>query len=232
MSHTIKKIQFWRNFCPFHNSITCVLLRIAQHYVLQQRHFAATFGVHGVGHQVEVRGWQEVGHGDPEDWQIGWHAGRIHPEITGHHLVSLQPELLVQPAVVSWHALDLQDLRALIERRLDGAIVQGIRFHCSQTPFLTLNFSFNWKRYFYLELWRIFILIRLPGKWEKYELTCRIYLEREDVATVFDFLQHLSRIQKGYGTDSSKLWWNVVRCISQKMNDKTNIFEFYDVRRV
>jgi len=118
-----------------------MFFRVAQHYVLQQRHFAAALGVHGVGHQVEVRGRQEIGHGDPEDRQIGRHAGCVHPEIAGQHLVSLQSELLVQTAVVSRHALYLQDLRGLIERCLDGAIVQGIRFHCSDT-FLALNFSF------------------------------------------------------------------------------------------
>lgn len=108
-----------------------MLLRISQHYVLQQRHFAAALGVHGVRHQVEVRGRKKISHGDPEDRQIGRHAGRVHPKISGQHLVSFEPELLVEPTVVSWHALDLQDLRALIERRLDGAIVQGIWFHCT-----------------------------------------------------------------------------------------------------
>lgn len=108
-----------------------MLLRISQHYVLQERHFAAALGVHGVRHQVKVRGRQEISHGDPEDRQIGRHAGRVHSKIAGQYLVSLEPKLLVEPAVVSWHAFDLQDLRALIERRLDGAIVQGIWFHCT-----------------------------------------------------------------------------------------------------
>lgn len=150
-----------RNDVPFLiiNSITCVLLRIAQHYVLQQRYFAAALGIHGVGHQVEVRGRQEVGHGDPEDRQIGRHAGRVHPEIAGEHLVRLQPELLMEPAVVSRHALDLEDLRALIERRLDGAVVQGIRFHCTDT-FRTLIFSLE-KGIF---ISRINVLITQPSR--------------------------------------------------------------------
>lgn len=112
---------------------TRVLFRIPQHYVLQKRHFATTLGVHRVGHQIEVRGRQKIGHGDSEDRKIGRHAGRVHPEISGHHLVRLEPELLVETAVVSRHTLDLENLRALIERRLDGAIIQWIRFHCTHT---------------------------------------------------------------------------------------------------
>lgn len=108
-----------------------MLLRIPQHYVLQERHFAAALGIYGVRHQVKVRSGQEISHGDSEDRQIGRHAGRVHPKSASQHLVSLEPKLLVEPAIVSWHAFDLQDLRALIERRLDGAIVQGIWFHCT-----------------------------------------------------------------------------------------------------
>lgn len=121
------------------NLTTCMFLRVSKHYVFQQRYFAAAFGVYGVGHQIEVRGRQKIRHGDPKDRQVGRHTGRVHPKVAGQHLIRFQPELLMQAAVISRHAFDLQDFRALIERRFYRAIVQRIRFHCADTFSLRNN---------------------------------------------------------------------------------------------
>lgn len=71
-----------------------MLLRVAEHNILEQGDLAAALGVGGVSDEVEEGRGQQLDDRYPEDRGLGRGAGHVQPELARRHLVRLQTEFL------------------------------------------------------------------------------------------------------------------------------------------